>query len=71
MNKDRIIALFYLACLVIWRVVIEVIRIFLLLLFIIPMLISSKVYDGMQGFFYNSLEDNIKNDDNSKKNSSL
>lgn len=71
MNKDRIIALFYLACLVIWRAVIEVIRIFLLLLFIIPMLISSKVYDGMQGFFYNSLEDNIKNDDNSKKNSSL
>lgn len=60
---DYIKAILFLSLLVIWRLIIEIVRVICLIILFIPMLISPKVYNNLHGFFYKSIEEQIKEDE--------
>jgi hypothetical protein len=54
--RDRIKAITWLFFLQIWRVLLECIKAVVLIIFFIPMIFSTKVYEIISEFIYESIE---------------
>lgn len=59
LEKHRNREVLLLGFLTIWRIIVEIFRFITFILFFIPMLLSSDVYEILKNFYYLSLEDNI------------
>ena len=59
--KDRITAVLWLFVLTIWRLIIEIFRGVVLIIFFIPMIFSTKVHEVFGNFIYETLEEDEHN----------